>query len=58
MQILDNYKVIISQIHLFHVQDKSNLKVALSGLEHCLSLLPSDESVTVSQKKVSETICK
>uniref|UniRef100_A0A1J3JH12 Testis-expressed sequence 10 protein-like protein n=1 Tax=Noccaea caerulescens TaxID=107243 RepID=A0A1J3JH12_NOCCA len=49
-KILENYTDIIQKNH-FYVQDKSKLKVALSGLEHCLSLLPCDESDTESQKK-------
>ncbi|CAL9229381.1 unnamed protein product [Arabidopsis halleri] len=49
-KILENYKDIIQKNH-FYVQDKSKLKVALSGLAHCLSLLPCDESDTESQKK-------
>ncbi|CAN8257038.1 unnamed protein product [Cochlearia groenlandica] len=49
-KILENYKDIIQKNH-FYVQDKSKLKVALSGLAHCLSLLPCDESNTESQKK-------
>ncbi|CAH8351249.1 unnamed protein product [Eruca vesicaria subsp. sativa] len=39
-----NYKDIIIQINYLYVQDKSNLKSALSGLTHCLSLLPCDDS--------------
>jgi pre-rRNA-processing protein IPI1 len=50
MQILENYKDIIQKNH-FYVEDKSKLKVALSGLSHCLSVLPCDESDTKSQKK-------
>ncbi|XP_010423350.1 PREDICTED: uncharacterized protein LOC104708471 [Camelina sativa] len=49
-KILENYKDIIQKNH-FYVQDKSKLKVALSGLAHCLSLLPCDESDIESQKK-------
>ncbi|KAL1196940.1 hypothetical protein V5N11_024740 [Cardamine amara subsp. amara] len=49
-KILENYKDIIQKNH-FYVEDKSKLKVALSGLAHCLSLLPCDESDTESQKK-------
>ncbi|XP_020884472.1 uncharacterized protein LOC9315060 isoform X2 [Arabidopsis lyrata subsp. lyrata] len=50
-EILENYKDIIIQSNHFYVQDKTNLKVALSGLSHCLSLLPYDEIHTKSQKK-------
>ncbi|CAH2073868.1 unnamed protein product, partial [Thlaspi arvense] len=49
-KILENYKDIIQKNH-FYVQDKSKLKVALSGLAHCLSLFPCDESDAESQKK-------
>ncbi|KAF8096474.1 hypothetical protein N665_0307s0005 [Sinapis alba] len=49
-KILENYKDIIQKNH-FYVQDKSKLNVALSGLAHCLSLLPCDESDTESQNK-------
>ncbi|CAN8267881.1 unnamed protein product [Cochlearia groenlandica] len=50
-KILENYKDIIHKNH-FYVQDKSKLKVALSGLAHCLSLLPCDESNSESRKKI------
>ncbi|EOA19939.1 hypothetical protein CARUB_v10000191mg [Capsella rubella] len=49
-KILENYKDIIQKNH-FYVQDKNKLKVALSGLAHCLSLLPCDESNIESQKQ-------
>ncbi|VVB13439.1 unnamed protein product [Arabis nemorensis] len=49
-KILENYKDIIQKNH-FYVQNKSKLKVALSGLARCLSLLPCDESDTEAQKK-------
>lgn len=58
MQILENYKDIINQINHFYVQDKLNLKVVLSGLTHCLSLLPCDESDAKSHKEVSVCILK
>ncbi|KAG2328427.1 hypothetical protein Bca52824_011155 [Brassica carinata] len=50
-KILENYKDIIIQINHFYVQDKINLRVVLSGLTHCLSLLPCDESDTKSHKE-------
>ncbi|KAG2242093.1 hypothetical protein Bca4012_012675 [Brassica carinata] len=53
-KILENYKDIIQKNH-FYVQDRSKLNVALSGLAHCLSLLPCDESDTESHKE-SETL--
>lgn len=53
-KILENYKDIIQKNH-FYVQDRSKLNVALSGLAHCLSLLPCDESDTESQKE-NETL--
>ncbi|CAN7141703.1 unnamed protein product [Brassica rapa subsp. narinosa] len=49
-KILENYKDIIQKNH-FYVQDRSKLNVALSGLAHCLSLLPCDESDTESHKE-------
>ncbi|KAH0861447.1 hypothetical protein HID58_089708 [Brassica napus] len=49
-KILENYKDIIQKNH-FYVQDRSKLNVALSGLAHCLSLLPCDESDTESKKE-------
>ncbi|KAJ0266271.1 Ipi1_N domain-containing protein [Hirschfeldia incana] len=49
-KILENYKDIIQKNH-FYVQDRSKLNVALSGLAHCLSLLPCDESDSESQKE-------
>ncbi|KAJ4896615.1 ARM repeat superfamily protein [Raphanus sativus] len=57
-KILENYKDIINQINHFYVQDKLNLKVVLSGLTHCLSLLPCDESDAKSHKEVSVCILK
>ncbi|CAH2036338.1 unnamed protein product [Thlaspi arvense] len=39
-KILENYKDLIIQRNHLYVQDQSNLKAALSGLTHCLSLLP------------------
>ncbi|KAL0864510.1 hypothetical protein Bca101_043628 [Brassica carinata] len=51
-KILENYKDIIIQINHFYVQDKINLRVVLSGLTHCLSLLPCDESDTKSHKEI------
>ncbi|CAN8258267.1 unnamed protein product [Cochlearia groenlandica] len=41
-KILENYKDVIIQINHLFMEDKSSLKVAFSGLTHCLSLLPSD----------------
>ena len=55
MQILENYKDIIQKNH-FYVQDRSKLNVALSGLAHCLSLLPCDESDTELHKEVCSHI--
>ncbi|CAN6874647.1 unnamed protein product [Brassica oleracea var. botrytis] len=49
-KILENYKDIIQKNH-FYVQDRSKLNVALSGLAHCLSLLPCDESDNESKKE-------
>ncbi|CAH8312798.1 unnamed protein product [Eruca vesicaria subsp. sativa] len=53
-KILENYKDIIQKNH-FYVQDRSKLNVALSGLAHCLSLLPCDASDTESLKE-NETL--
>ncbi|CAH8272375.1 unnamed protein product [Arabidopsis lyrata] len=53
-KILENYKDVIQKNH-FYVQDKNKLEVVLSGLAHCLSLLPCDESNTDSQRK-NETL--
>ncbi|CAE6123208.1 unnamed protein product [Arabidopsis arenosa] len=53
-KILENYKDVIQKNH-FYIQDKNKLEIVLSGLAHCLSLLPCDESNTDSQRK-NETL--
>uniref|UniRef100_A0A7C9EBQ9 Uncharacterized protein n=1 Tax=Opuntia streptacantha TaxID=393608 RepID=A0A7C9EBQ9_OPUST len=41
-KVLENYMDLLKKSQ-FHMEDKSKLKIALSGLSHCLSLLPSNE---------------
>lgn len=56
-KVLDNYMDMLKRSQ-FHVEDKSKLKIALSGLLHCLSLLPSDEKEVDSfqQDKVEKEL--
>ncbi|KAK9715972.1 hypothetical protein RND81_06G202800 [Saponaria officinalis] len=55
-QVLENYMDILQKIH-FHIEDKSKLKTALSGLLRCLSLLPSNKNGCQSSEQImSETL--
>ncbi|KAL8143453.1 hypothetical protein V2J09_016485 [Rumex salicifolius] len=51
-KILQNYEDILRK-NKFHLEDKGKLKIALSGLMCCLSLLPSYEKEDPSAKNIA-----
>lgn len=51
-KILQSYQNIL-QNNQFHLQDKIKLKTIISGLLHCLSLLPCKKTEDTSQKDVA-----